>query len=52
MSNLGSPATNNVGRLEMFREGKWGSVCSVGFNDRSAQVACRSMGFITGKFEG
>uniref|UniRef100_X2B479 SRCR domain-containing protein n=1 Tax=Capitella teleta TaxID=283909 RepID=X2B479_CAPTE len=34
-----------VGRLEIFYNGTWGSVCEDGFRDREAVVACRSLGF-------
>jgi len=36
MNSLNTPTTINVGRLEMFREGRWGSVCNLGFSERSA----------------
>lgn len=41
-------AGNNVsataGRLEVFREWEYGTVCSNGFTDVDARVACRQMG--------
>lgn len=34
------------GRLEVFSEGSWGSVCDrTGFTTASAQIACKSLGF-------
>jgi hypothetical protein len=34
-----------VGRLEVFHNGTWGTVCSYGFDDADARVACYSLGF-------
>ncbi|XP_017121904.1 uncharacterized protein LOC108142506 isoform X3 [Drosophila elegans] len=36
---------SNEGRLEVKYHGAWGSVCDDDFNQKSAQVACNSMGF-------
>ena len=33
------------GRLEIRRNGQWGTVCDDAFNDNSAKVACRQMGY-------
>lgn len=32
------------GRLEVFHNGTWGSVCRFGFSQRDAQVVCRHLG--------
>ena len=32
------------GRLEIFRFGKWGTVCQRGFTAEAAQVVCRQLG--------
>jgi hypothetical protein len=34
-----------AGRLEVYHDGKWGTVCEDGFNDVAATVTCRSLGF-------
>ena len=33
------------GRLEIFKDGTWGSVCHHGFNDQAANISCRQLGF-------
>ena len=35
----------NSGRLEIFKSGTWGTVCSRHFDQNAANVACRQMGF-------
>jgi len=37
--------TDNRGRLEIFHDGQWGSVCDDYFDMNDAHVACRQMGF-------
>ena len=36
---------DNSGRLEVYHEGQWGSVCSHKFHYPEANVACRMMGY-------
>ena len=38
-------ATPNQGRLEVFHDSAWGTVCDDYWNNSSAGVACRSLGF-------
>ena len=35
----------NVGRLEIYYNDTWGTVCDNGFDDRDAQVACYMLGY-------
>lgn len=34
-----------AGRLEIYYKQKWSTICSDGFNDRDAHVACYNLGF-------
>jgi hypothetical protein len=33
-----------VGRLEVWRDGCWGTVCDNHFGERNARIACHDMG--------
>ena len=33
------------GRLEIFKNGLWGTVCSINFDKADADVACKQMGY-------
>ncbi len=37
--------TKFEGRLEVYKFGKWGTVCEKSPNDKLAVVVCRSLGF-------
>lgn len=39
-------ANSQIGRLEIHYNGVWGTICRRNFNLNSANVACRSLGFI------
>ncbi|XP_071964552.1 uncharacterized protein [Antedon mediterranea] len=36
------------GRLEIYHDESWGTVCSDGWNENNAQVVCRQLGFLGG----
>ena len=40
----GYGATALWGRLEIYLNHKWGTICDSGFGFREAEVACRQMG--------
>lgn len=35
----------SAGRLEIFLQDQWGTICSNGFGELEASVACRQLGF-------
>jgi len=43
-SNSGN-RPHNAGRLEVFHNGIWGTVCNWDFDDNNAKVACYMLGF-------
>ena len=43
-----SRAPKLTGRLEMYYESQWGTICNDGFTDIAASVACRSLGWSDG----
>ncbi|XP_071484721.1 scavenger receptor cysteine-rich domain-containing protein DMBT1-like [Diadema antillarum] len=38
-------STYHEGRVEIFHEEKWGTVCDSGWDSRDAEVACRQLGY-------
>lgn len=42
---LANGSTAREGRVEAYRNGNWGTVCTSGWNIAAASVACRQLGF-------
>ncbi|GAW83144.1 multidomain scavenger receptor [Plasmodium gonderi] len=42
----GAPTTNGIGRLEIYYNGTFGSVCSEGWVKEAEKIACQELGYI------
>ena len=42
---LSGGRSSKEGRLEIYHNYLWGTVCDNGFNDVAAKVVCRSLGY-------
>jgi len=49
MRLAGTGRSDREGRLEVYHDGRWGTVCNNCFNDVAANVACNSLGFGWGR---
>ncbi len=47
---LGGGTNEYCGRLEVKYAGEWGTVCNHFFDDKSAHVCCKEMGFTSGEY--
>ena len=52
VSAEGAPSLNGIGRLEVFHDAAWGTVCKSGFTSGAASVACKSMGYNSARVSG
>ena len=48
--------SNSEGRVEIFHNGEWGTICGIGWDETNTDVTCRHLGFKasngTGEFMG
>jgi len=42
---VGENAPVNGGRVSVFYNNTWGTICGDGFDDTDAQIACNMLGF-------
>ena len=45
MRLAGAGSSDREGRLEVYHDGRWGTVCDDNFYNEDARVACNSLGF-------
>ena len=43
--NSSSTLGDTAGRLEIILEEEWGTICSIGFGQDDAQLACMQLGY-------
>ena len=46
MDNDNSYTNVSAGRLEMYVNGIWGTICNLGFDFYDADVSCRQLGYL------
>jgi len=44
----GSPSTSKTGRVEIYKNGRWGGICNQGWTTLAAQIACKTMSYKDG----
>ena len=52
LSNTFSSSSTSSGRVEVYYNGTWGTVCNGVFGSVDADVACRQLGYSSASFYG
>ena len=42
---LADGPSESCGRVEIYHDAEWGTVCDDGFGEEEAQVVCRALGY-------
>lgn len=45
MIRLQGGTYSSEGRVEIYCQGQWGAICSIGFTSRDATTICRQLGY-------
>ena len=45
LTPLEGQGIDGQGRVEIFYNNQWGTICDDGFDEKEAQVICRSLGY-------
>ena len=35
------PSLDDIGRVQIFKDNRWGSVCNLGWTDKSSNLVCK-----------
>lgn len=52
LTSQSNTTINSFGRLEVYQNGQWGTVCNKGFTQEGADSACRQLGYTGAVYSG
>ena len=52
LNSLSNASIHSYGRIEVFLNGQWGTVCIMGFTQVGADSACRQLGYTGAVYSG